>query len=598
MPCSAIDAAYRIPSQRTQQAKALYWTAIMSTPAQMDHVDRAFFAVDTDAMPQTISAICLLHGLPDWGEVTRQVGAAVQRFPRLQHKVIEHPSLAWTDDENFDLSKHLQIERFDNDLTAEDLLAATQATISLPLDMTRAPWRITLLTSRANNACLVICLHHGAADGVRAMQLLEAITGTSPTMDNAATPLSSLTGTIEPAQRQRTSWFSQCRHGLKCTVKLLREGLIPCSKSRINGPTTCQRSITPIELNRQCLTHVMQAEGVSLHDVIHASVAGGIHDFQTANQQPAKDMRVVVPMAVPSDSDKGGLGNHLVLSTLTLPTSEQNPRARLLQVRDTFARMKSSGTIAAYEFAAWAISKFVPRRLHWPIWKTMIRKTNCVCTILPGPHRPRYLGGVQIEAIYGVPAPVVNHGAAFAFVTYAGGVYGAVTTDHNVLPDGRPLAECITDALQQLAPAALANEPVVAQPHALSGSGLGQFDTSDSRDQRERIAEYVTSLVLDVLGGTTRKEVRPRDRLFELGIDSMMAIDLHLRIQDTFRQEFPKTLILDYPTIESLTEYLNIELAPTQTESASIDTAGTADEELKELTDRQLAAMLQDELSS
>ena len=624
----------------------------MSTLSQMDHVDHAFFAVDTAEMPQTIAAVCMLDGVPNWKEVSGRVADAVGQLPRLRQKVVYKPRLGWIEDDNFELSEHLETRQVPSTgttncdaSTSDDLRAEAGRVISQRLDMTHAPWRVVLLTSGGDRACLVICLHHGSADGIRALRFLELITtdsefeesvtdvsescssalpkkgGQAPTccglksdMHNMlepvpvfwAKPCSSETDPVpEPERKSR---LSRLRHALACSGKLLREGLVSCSSSPINGQTSCQRSITPIDLPRQRLTQVMQSQRASLHDVIHAVVAGGVQALHDARGVSAKGLRVVVPMAMPAESDKGGLGNHLVLSTLTLPLSEQDPIARLTRVRDAFEQMKASGTIAAYEFAAWAISRFVPRRLHWPVWKTMVRKTNCVCTILPGPHRPRFLAGARITDIYGIPAPVLNHGAAFSFVTYAGKVCGTITTDNNVLPNGTELADSIAASLLQFAPSQTHDSEAEPPPTAPTKSVLDQFHAAPADARRDTLEAHLAELVTEVLGGST-KPIRPRDGLFDVGIDSMMAIDLHLRIQDSLQRKLPRTLILDYPTIGALADYLYEELggktlsvadAPPErvATSAATDAPQIVQAELEDLSEDQLAELLLEELNS
>jgi acyl carrier protein len=194
----------------------------------------------------------------------------------------------------------------------------------------------------------------------------------------------------------------------------------------------------------------MRQADASLHDVLYGIVAGALGSYHQRQGRMVDSLRVIIPMAIPPTSWKGGLGNHLVLSALTLPLSELDARKRLRLVGDLFRRMKEDGTIGAYEFAAAVMDRFVPRWFHRRLWEAMIGRTNLVCTILPGPENVRYLGGARITGIYGVPAPVIGHGAAVAFVTYAGRICGSITTDLGVVPRSQELVECFDASYRQL----------------------------------------------------------------------------------------------------------------------------------------------------
>lgn len=559
----------------------------------IDHVDRAFLAVDNDHMPQTIAAVCMLDRIPDWDAVTRAVDRVAQRTPRLRQRLVTSPDYAWVEDQQFDVSRHLETPSCGDCKTPEQLLAKAGEVISQRLDMSRPPWRFVLLNGD-DLACLAMCLHHGAADGVRALQLLEQISSDDPGVEPSEEEVGHAAQSREHIDAKQKGWISRLGHAAGCSFKLLREGLISCNRSPINGATSNQRTITSLELPKRALTHVMQSHQASMHDVIYSVVAGGLGEFHKLHDLPAAGMRVVVPMAIPPKFDKGGLGNHLVLSTLTLPASESDPSHRLQLVRDSFEQMKTSGTIAAYEFGAWAIGKLTPRFLHWPIWKSMISKTNCVCTILPGPHRHRYLGGARIEDIYGVPAPVLKHGAGFSFVTYAGKVCGAVTTDKAVVKDHEQLAKCIAKSLQLQSPETDLST-LEASRMVESDSVLERLHLAKPCERSKIATSHIESIVCDVLGGGA-KQLKARDRFFQIGIDSMMAIELQLKLQDDFQRKLPNTLILDYPTIESLVEFLLAILDANKNGTVTCAMPDEESEKLANLSEGDLAALLAKEL--
>jgi diacylglycerol O-acyltransferase len=436
----------------------------------MDHVDTAFFSIDSGVMRQTIAAVCLLDGAPDWGSVESRVRSVLDAFPRLRDKVVRKPRLAWQPDADFDLANHIESVHSSDIQGAEDLFAEAGKIFSKPLNMSRPPWRLVLVAGDNNTACVVLCVHHGVADGVRVIGLLDAITSDSPSRSE---PL--VTEPEEIFSPPRNGWRDKLGHVLKCSKKLLSESLVPCAGSPLNGPTSGQRAIATVDFPRRELAQMMRQVNGTLHDVLYTIIAGALRLYHEQHRVPNKDMRVIVPMAVPPRSSKGGLGNHLVLSALSLPVSESNVLKRLKRVQEVFSSMKRDGTIAAYEFAAAVIYRFVPRPLHRGVWESVIKKTNLVCTILLGPQSVRYLGGARIDGLYGVPAPVAGHGVALAFVSYAGRVCGSTVTDNKVLPSGREIVECLHTSYRELFSSAIGEaEPVhPLLGHALPSPGHG-----------------------------------------------------------------------------------------------------------------------------
>ncbi|MBM4314799.1 MAG: SDR family NAD(P)-dependent oxidoreductase, partial [Deltaproteobacteria bacterium] len=74
--------------------------------------------------------------------------------------------------------------------------------------------------------------------------------------------------------------------------------------------------------------------------------------------------------------------------------------------------------------------------------------------------------------------------------------------------------------------------------------------------RRAILREYVGSQVAAVLGERAADGIRPRQRLFDLGIDSLMSVELKNRLQSGTRIPLGATLVFDYPTVEALADHL------------------------------------------
>jgi acyl transferase domain-containing protein/acyl carrier protein len=88
-----------------------------------------------------------------------------------------------------------------------------------------------------------------------------------------------------------------------------------------------------------------------------------------------------------------------------------------------------------------------------------------------------------------------------------------------------------------------------------------QLQQATSDDRQSRLTEVLVTVVIEVLA-LPDNEVAPRARLFDLGIDSLTALDIKNRLQKLLDCSLSSTLLFDHPTIEALTDYFLDKLFP------------------------------------
>jgi len=67
---------------------------------------------------------------------------------------------------------------------------------------------------------------------------------------------------------------------------------------------------------------------------------------------------------------------------------------------------------------------------------------------------------------------------------------------------------------------------------------------------------YLSSRIVRMLKLDPAFVIEPRQKLFDLGLDSIMALALKSRLERSFDRPFSATLLFSYPTLESLAEHL------------------------------------------
>lgn len=166
--------------------------------------------------------------------------------------------------------------------------------------------------------------------------------------------------------------------------------------------------------------------------------------------------------------------------------------------------------------------------------------------------------------------------------------------------------------VQQIPP--LFEELQQTLPQATSRSGIETAEPillhhlrSAPVSQRARVlTEALQQEVADVMGHA-QQTLDPHLGFFDMGIDSLMTVDLRNRLQISLGQSLPSTLVLEYPTIAALVAYLLSEGLTLEPPDSPPDSATIVDnpvedtaelEEIKQLSTPELEARIEEELAS
>ncbi|MEO1132297.1 MAG: type I polyketide synthase, partial [Cyanobacteria bacterium J06639_1] len=123
--------------------------------------------------------------------------------------------------------------------------------------------------------------------------------------------------------------------------------------------------------------------------------------------------------------------------------------------------------------------------------------------------------------------------------------------------------------------------PEPAQKSAL----LEQLECAGEGDRLTMVVAHVREQLARVLGLASPEGIGTRDRLFDLGLDSLMAVELKNRMESSFGCTLRPTLMFDYPTIEALAQYLATEVLP-----PPVNSAEDSDSEIAAIAEPESAA--------
>jgi acyl carrier protein len=132
-----------------------------------------------------------------------------------------------------------------------------------------------------------------------------------------------------------------------------------------------------------------------------------------------------------------------------------------------------------------------------------------------------------------------------------------------------------------------------------SGSSLAAQIQGASGPERLTILEdAVRGIVASVLGFRSAADVPTRRPLFDLGIDSLTAVELRNRLASVVDRKLPTTIVFDYPTAEALTHYLakaiGASLPSDHAAERPADDTTLADE-VQRMSTEEITALIDDE---
>ena len=85
---------------------------------------------------------------------------------------------------------------------------------------------------------------------------------------------------------------------------------------------------------------------------------------------------------------------------------------------------------------------------------------------------------------------------------------------------------------------------------------LRQLEDADAEDRATMLFDHIRQQIVAVLKLAPSMELRSDQGFSELGMDSLMAVELKNRLMKSFGCSLPSTLAFDYPTIQALADYI------------------------------------------
>jgi hypothetical protein len=178
--------------------------------------------------------------------------------------------------------------------------------------------------------------------------------------------------------------------------------------------------------------------------------------------------------------------------------------------------------------------------------------------------------------------------------------------DWGALMARRSMAGRLPSLLRGLKPSTGAMARAAAPTPAGDGL-LARLEAAPPARRRQVLAEHIAGRVVRVLGLDPSHTIDPLRPLKEMGIDSLMAVELRNGLKADLRLDggLPATLVFDHPTVDAIAAYLTeVVLTPSASEpedasvSAEVPEAESMLNRLEQLSDDEVDRLLHERARS
>jgi WS/DGAT/MGAT family acyltransferase len=401
-------------------------------------------------------------GLPTVADLRSAITARLDAAPRLRQRLVMTPlglgGPAWADDPDFDIARQVTVVPTARPVSRSGLEQIVAELMARRLDRSRSLWHLDVIEELADGSMALIWrLHHCMADGSTAMALASSVLW-SP--DPAARPAATRPWTPRPVPgpwrllraglRERGRELARLGPRRRLSMLLAARSAVPGELSPAAAVTAFARRAGPdrgaaliqVPLSASKRAGKTISESATLNDVLLAIIAGGLRAWLAQRHEPARGIRVKVPVSLHDPGEHGAVANRDSYFFVDLPVAEPDPAARLRAVSDqTLERKRSGDAEAMYELGLMPI---VAR------WAMSPRVFTVNVSNVRGPARPVYVLGRRVRELYALSEIADGHALRIAAISSSDTLSIGLLADSRAVGDLPGLAEGIRLASQEL----------------------------------------------------------------------------------------------------------------------------------------------------
>jgi WS/DGAT/MGAT family acyltransferase len=459
---------------------------------QLSAQDNMFLVTETPETPMHIAAVMILESGPmktaeggiDIGRYKQAIEGILHKIPRYRQKVRSLPMETlpvWVDDPHFSIDYHIRHTSLPRPGTIEQLKALSSRVISHPLDPSRPLWEMWVVEGLegGDQFAIVSKIHHCMIDGSAGADLSQILMSPDPNagieapvpyyprpapstgefladeLKRSLTAPFRAAGALTSLVREVLSDPNEAIETLKVQAAAMGEFaesmMNPCSDTPLNGTVGPHRSFDWLTMPLDDVKEVKSALGCTVNDLVLSAVSGAVRRYMEMRRVDPNelDFRVMAPVNIRQEADKGKLGNHVASWVVPLPVDEADAAARVSKVCETTKGLKKSNAALGAELMMSSMGK-LPSSVMASTAALAAVPINTVVTNVPGPPFPLYVLGARLLGTYPVVPLVAGCGLGIALFSYDGRLCWGFNADPALVPDLDRFVRTVRDSFEEL----------------------------------------------------------------------------------------------------------------------------------------------------
>ena len=454
-------------------------------------LDAAWLAIESPDTPMHIANLQVFH-LPK-GATTSYIKSMVLRMKKSNRIVppwnrkLAYPSALgrilspyWVTENQVDLEYHVRHSALPKPGGERELGILISRLHSQPLDLKKPLWECHIIEGLENRRfAIYIKMHHSLIDGISGVRLLQRILKESPEELELTVPWS--IGPKQKSSKNKEYDSPSVQRLVHNTIKTLRAQVstVPSlvsafsrlaasaahspselsapfigPQSILNGRIGGQRRVATQQYNLNILKDLATASKSSLNDIVLYLCGTALRRFlDEKGCLPESPLTAGIPVNVRPAGDDDGMGTAISFMIASLATDIAEPLARLEAIKNATRTAKehlqSLPRKALTQYTMLLMSPYI-LQLVTGLGGRMRPVFNVTISNVPGPSKPLYYEGAELEATY--PASLIAHGGALNItcLSYNDKMSFGYTGCRDTLPSMQKLAVYSGEALEEL----------------------------------------------------------------------------------------------------------------------------------------------------